>query len=156
MISEQRDPAFWERIANDPSVAPHLVLGAYRQDMTTIVRSPRVVPLATELGGFVFIALDPLCGLYEAHRMFLPQGRGRHALGAALEAVQVMFGRGAACLTARESAGAPWSRPPLSFGWRPAAPLDNKHRLWLLPKVAWEASPARQRALRGRPDLRHR
>lgn len=149
MIREDRDPAFWTRIAEDPAVKPHVGLG--RDLDMTAVTSPQVTPLRTENGGFLFVRLDGLGRFQELHTMYLPAGWGREVLGALKEAVAEMFARGAQMITTYEVEGHWRSRPPITFRFEPCgdfAPAPGfsvRFRSWFLTRDAWEASPARRR-----------
>lgn len=80
------------KIANDPSVRPSL--GGDMDspmDLKPIIANPANVAFESEHGGFVLINLEP--GLYEAHSLFLPEGRGAEAFAAMRDALQYMFTR---------------------------------------------------------------
>ena len=145
MIRVERDGAFWRAVVDHPAVA-HVKMGL-PFDIEALVTHERVVPLASENGGFLFCQLDGLGRVFELHTMFTPQGRGREVSGSAKEAFAEMFAAGARVITTYEVEG--WAAPPLSFGWRASgdftpSPLGNL-RTWVLTLDGWEASPARRR-----------
>lgn len=88
MCSPNRCPAFWARIANDPTVRPTLG-GEGPLAFDDLLDRPDVVALATEHGGFIFTQAFP--ARWEMHSLFLPQGRGRAVLSAFREAARFMF-----------------------------------------------------------------
>lgn len=90
MIEENRDPAFWNAVANHEAVRPHIGPGG-ALDLTEALQGPDVIPLATVGGGFLFVNLTP--GRYELHTMFLPEARGSAVLRAFREAARHMFTR---------------------------------------------------------------
>ena len=151
MIREQRDPAFWAAIANHPQVKPTVVISGEVPDMTQMVLDPKVWPLASEHGGFLFFQRDGLGRIFELHTLYSPEGWGREVAQAAKEAATAVFLRGAEVLFTIEVATNARSRPPLSHGWRPAGrfafatELAAEVRTWVLTQEAWEASPARRR-----------
>ena len=59
-------------------------------DLTGIISDRRNVALWSGLGGFLIHWLEP--GVYEAHSMFPPEARGAHAMQAAREGMEYMFG----------------------------------------------------------------
>ena len=150
MITEDRDPAFWDRIISHPEVAPHVTFGQ-QLDLLTILDNPWVTPLRTENGGFLFFRLDGLGRVHELHTMYTPQGWGREVLLALKEAVSEIFDRGAQLITTYDVEGNWRSRPPKTFRFEPCgdfATADGfpvKLRTWALSKAAWNASPARLR-----------
>lgn len=87
MIREDRDVAFWNRIANDPSVRPHVGAGADDLDLTEMVAGARC--FAGDHGGFIFVQHE--VGRYELHTMILPEGRGAWVLPAFATAARLMF-----------------------------------------------------------------
>ena len=71
-LTRTMDAAFLNEVANHPEV--RLWLGGEGVlDLTPLVAHPANVALVTEYGGWLCIKLDD--GLYEAHSMFLPEGR---------------------------------------------------------------------------------
>lgn len=93
MIRQTMDPAFLARVANDPSVRPWIAAGDHdlSEGVANLVTNPANVCLVTNHGGWVFQKLDP--GIYEAHSLFLPAGRGRNFRDAAREAMRWLFTR---------------------------------------------------------------
>jgi len=145
VIREERSAGFWQAIVDHPQVA-HIKMGL-PLDMADLVAHERVVPLASENGGFLFCQLDGLGRVFELHTMFRPEGWGREVASSAKEAFAAMFVRGAQVITTFEVDG--WAAPPLSFGWRPAGEFAETDigsvRTWVLTRVDWETSPARRR-----------
>lgn len=148
-LVEDRDPAFWDRIANHPDVAPHVFLGTDTLDLAEIVTHPSVTPLRAEHGGFIFCRLDGLGRVHELHTLFAPEGWGREVLAAAKTAFAMMFASGSQVITTYEVEGWWRSRPPKSFGFSPCgafAPSPfGSLRTWILTADAWASSPARRR-----------
>lgn len=150
MIREDRDPTFWRAVYEHPEVKPHVSMG-HDIDIEAIVSAEQVVPLRSENGGFLFFPLDRIGRVYELHTMFRPEGWGREVLQALKEAVSEMFARGAQLITTYDVESHWRSRPPKTFRFEPCGdfalvPELNAHlRTWILTRLAWEASPARQR-----------
>lgn len=150
MIREERDPAFWERVATHPEVAPHITFGGAVDRLGEIIPLDHVTPLASEHGGFLFVKLDGVGRVHELHTVYTPEGWGREVLGAAKSAFERMFSAGAQLITTYEVAGWWRSRPPKSFGFRPCgafapAPDMPDLRTWILTRDDWSASPAHRR-----------
>lgn len=84
------DATFLNRVANDPSVRPH-VGGVGELDLREQVARLANHALTNASGGFLFEYHEP--GRYELHTLFLPAGRGASVLRAAAEAFRYMFTR---------------------------------------------------------------
>ena len=153
-IREERDPAFWSAIANHPMVRPAIIVSGELPDMAKMVSDPKVWPLASEHGGFLFFQRDALAQVFELHTLYSPEGWGREVTDAAHQAFPLLFLRGAQIVFTVEVRTNQRSRPPLSHGWRAAGPfafaaeLAAEVRAWVLTQAAWEASPARRRLCR--------
>lgn len=148
MIIEDRDPVFWEAVAEHPMVKPHVTLGrAFR--IKSLIEHPLVTPLRCSHGGFLMVRLDTLGRIYDLHALFVPEGWGRIANASFKQALAEMFRRGADVIVSLEVADWWRSRPPLSFGFRPAGDVFERDglnlRTWQLTRAAWESSPARRR-----------
>jgi len=146
VIREERDPAFWQAVADHPRVAPSIFL-AGRIEFANLVTRPDIVPLATDHGGFLF---HRQAGFDDLHALFTPQGWGREVNEAVKRAYEDMIRRGSPGFRVVEVSGLPTSRPPLSHGWRLASdfapgPLGLSTRFWTLSIDAWRASPAARR-----------
>lgn len=145
MIREERSGDFWRGVVEHPKVA-HVLMGL-PLDIGDLVSHERVIPLASENGGFLFCQLDGLGRVFELHTLFKPEGWGREVSTAAKEAFAEMFAKGARVITTYEVEG--WTAPPLSFGWRTAGEFSPSSlgnlRTWVLTLDGWEASPARRR-----------
>ena len=141
-----RNPRFWADVFEHPEVKPFAHPGC---DLETMLEDARVTPFRTQHGGYLFLASDVIGRAYDLHAAYMPGGWGREAHGALLGALADMFVRGAQVLTAHEVATNWKSRPPRSFGFRPAgdfAPTAfGELRTWVLTKAMFEASPARSR-----------
>lgn len=87
MIRENRDPVFWNRIANDPSVRPQVGAGTEALDLTD--QLSRSLAFADDHGGFIFEPHE--IGRYELHTLILPEGRGRAVLPAFAIAARLLF-----------------------------------------------------------------
>lgn len=140
MIREERDPGFWEAVASHPAVGPHM---GGRVDWAALVGNPAIMPFACEGGGYIIARLDALGRAWDLHAAFRPEGWGRTA-NAALKAALNRLGPWA-IITATEVEGNWRSRPPRSFGFRPAEAGRDGYRTWVLTREAWERSPAKRR-----------
>lgn len=90
MIERTFDHEFVNRVCNHPDVRSWLG-GEGRLDFAPFLSDRNNIALATEHGCFLFHRHLP--HVYEVHTAFLPGGRGRHAVQAALEAAEWMFVR---------------------------------------------------------------
>lgn len=90
MIREDRDPTFWNAVANHPEVLPQMG-GTSALDLTRLLANPLNVPLACDHGGFIFIKHE--IGRYELHTLIAPEGRGAAVLPAFSEAAEWLFTR---------------------------------------------------------------
>lgn len=146
MIREERDPWFWNRVANHPEVAPHVFV----RDLDQIVTHESILPLASEHGGFLFCRLDTFGRFWELHTLYTPEGWGKEVLLAAKAAFRRVFEVGQV-VTTYEVEGWWRSRPPRSFGFtqagefRAVPDMDIALSTWVLTKAAWEQSPACRR-----------
>jgi len=149
MVRVERDPAFWSAVAAHPALAD-MALGLTPDAVGKIATRDDVLPLAAEHGGFFFRRTDPLGFVAELHTLFSPEGWGREALTAGIEAIGLVWLCGYQAVTTLEVEANARSRPPRTFGfvrcgdWR-ATPFGNL-RMWLLTRAAWEASAAATRA----------
>ncbi len=145
----ERDPAFWTGIAAHPAVAGAL-MGLPPAEVGRFAARGDVLAIAARHGGFIFARTDALGFIADLHTLFTPEGWGREALAAGIEAINLVWLAGYQAVTTFEVEANPRSRPPRTFGfsqagdWRatPFGPL----RLWMLTRAAWEASPAKRRA----------
>lgn len=129
-MTEDRSPAFWARVCGE--------------DFNTgCLESPFVHPFRTENGGYLLVQLDALGRVFDLHAAYLPEGFGREAHGALKACLAALQGWQLINATEVERNGS--SRPPLSFGFRPAGPMSGGYRTWCLTRAAWEQSPARRR-----------
>lgn len=87
-VSRSFDAAYWNALANDPSIRP-FVGGDQPLDFAEAVANPANVFLQADHGGWFFHPLLP--SAYEVHTMFLPEGRGRKHLTAAAHGFRFMF-----------------------------------------------------------------
>lgn len=147
-IREERDPVFWQAVADHPKVR-HVTHG-HVIDMGAIVEQAAVVPLASAHGGFIFTKRDPFGTVFELHTMFTPEGWRREAHDAAVAAFVEMFGVRHAALIFTYETEHLQSRVPRSFGFErsnSAAPtsIGDVTPCWLTSR-AWFASPAWRRA----------
>lgn len=148
MIAEQRDPAFWRAVIEHPAVKPHVTLGR-AFDIGPLVANARVLPLASENGGFLMVQLDGVGRVYELHTMFRPEGWGREVLLALKDACELlMCERGAQILTTYEVGGNKRSQPPKTFRFQAAGEFEacdlGSFKSWVLTKADWLTSPARR------------
>lgn len=110
--------------------------------------SPLVLPLAFEHGGFLICRLDGFGAQREFHTLFTPEGWGREAHEAAVEAVHHCFAIGTLALSTFEPLDNRRARPPLSFGFERLGERDSPIgpvAYWILTKDRWEKSPAGRR-----------
>jgi hypothetical protein len=144
----ERDPAFWTAVAAHPALrvmmgdADPALIGA-------LAGRENVLPLASDHGGYLFIRQDALGFVAELHSLFTPEGWGREALIAGIEALGAVWLLGFQTVVTLEMRDNPRSRPPKSFGfvqagdWR-EGPFGAA-RQWILTRAAWEASPTAKR-----------
>ena len=150
MIRIDRDPAFWTAVASHPSVAP-MLQGADPALVGALASRPDFLPIAAEHGGFLLQRRDDLGFAWELHTLFTPEGWGREAVVAGIEALGLMFGSNACLISTFEVTANPRSRPWKGFGFTPAGeavqtPLGEL-KLWILTKAAWsESRTAKRRA----------
>lgn len=147
-LAENRDPAFWKMIASHPSVTPYLN-GLDVSVFDDILGQESVTPLASKHGGFLFITRDGWGRVRELHTLFTPEGWGREAHMAALEAIETIFVRDCDAIITYADESNYRTQPPRSFGFRPCATaFENDHgrwRTWMVTRDAWEASAAHAR-----------
>lgn len=148
MIRIERDPEFWERIVSHPAIQPTL-LGFGPDLVAELCVSPRALPFAARHGGYIFIRLDAAGFACELHSLFTPEGWGREAHQAGIEAAGAIWRRDFQIIQTLETTANPRSRPPRSFGFRPAGAFRptpaGDARLWTLSRADWSASPASRR-----------
>lgn len=149
MIRIERDRQFWLDVASHPAVAGS-VMGLDAQAVADHAQDPRILPLASEHGGFLFCQLDGLGFVRELHTLYMPQGWGREVLQAAKEAFTVVF-EIAQIVTTYEMRANHRSQPPRSFGFVAAGDWQTSIvgdlRAWVLTREAWQQSPAHRRHL---------
>ncbi len=94
MLSRQSDASRVNEIVNDPSIYPW-VCGPLTGplDLTAPIATGKYIALIGEHGGFLFWQVAP--GIYDAHSIVLPEGRGAWSIKAALKALRWMFSEGA-------------------------------------------------------------
>lgn len=141
MIRLDRSEAFWRPITDHPDIKHNLDLGTGIDWLPTVIQNPDVLPFASEHGGYFLHRLTD--GLWDLHAAYQPEGWGREAN----QTLKAVLGRlpNWQIVTASEVGGNWRSRPPKSFGFRPAGPFEGWSRTWFLTRTAWEASPARRR-----------
>lgn len=148
MIREERDPAFWGRIARHPAVMDSAP-GFTPEIVERLVVHERMIPLAARNGGYLFSRADGLGRVLELHSMFTPEGWGREAHLAGIAALRHVFTDACAVIT-YEIASNARSRPPRSFGFTPLDDFRDSGagmaRTWMLTRTAWEQSPAFKRS----------
>lgn len=88
LLNRTMDATRLNEVANHPDVRPCLG-GVGVLDLSTVFADPANVAMTGEHGGFVLIRQEP--GLYEAHSMILPEGRGSQAMEAASQTLRYMF-----------------------------------------------------------------
>ena len=148
MIRVERDPAFWEGVAGHPALAGAL-MGMSAEDVGRVATQGHVLPVAADHGGFFFARIDPLGFVAELHTLFTPEGWGREALTAGVQAINLVWLCGFQTVVTHEVETNPRSRPPKTFGFTQAGdwretPFGSL-RLWTLNETAWRASPANRR-----------
>ncbi|MDB5483466.1 MAG: hypothetical protein JWO83_4519 [Caulobacteraceae bacterium] len=109
------------------------------------------MPIAAEHGGFLLQRRDDLGFAWELHTLFTPEGWGREAIVAGIEALGLMFGSNAGLISTFEVKTNPRSRPWKGFGFAPAGDWTptpvGELRLWILTKSTWgESRVAKRRA----------
>lgn len=143
-IREERSAAFWHGIASHPEVSE--VLGVFSFDqIAAVVGRHNVTPLASEHGGFWFVAIDSFARVCELHTLFTREGWGREVHGAAKAAFNHMFAGPCDLIVTSQMRDNPRSQPPRSFGFRQVGEYGPTHlgdaRTWVLTREAWAASP---------------
>jgi hypothetical protein len=148
MVREERDPVFWQAVADHPQVR-HITQGI-AVDMGAVVEQPTVLPLASEHGGFLFFQRDLIGATYEMHTLYTPEGWGREVHDALIAALAEMFGKHHAALIFTFETEHKQSRAPKTFGFeraiRPTPTAIGDMTLSHLTAERWEASPAWRRA----------
>lgn len=139
-----RDPEFWNRISNHPDVAKT----KFGEDVSfEAVTFEHVFPFSSKHGGYILVKIHPICGIWDLHAMFTPEGWGKeaHALGVELLNTLPQW----QLITAQETQFKN-SQPPRSFGFVEAGPFTETPygdwRTWILTRKAWEGSPAKLRS----------
>jgi RimJ/RimL family protein N-acetyltransferase len=92
MLERTFDADKFDAVMRHPSVFPYVSLGMELSEVGSsapLVNDEANVCLMNEHGGFMFRQFAP--DQYDVHTVFLPSGRGKKALDAALEAKQIMF-----------------------------------------------------------------
>ena len=142
-LTEQRDAGFWRAIASDPVLAG-AIMGLSPEQIAAIAADPRMLPLASENGGFFFGQMDGLGLVAELHTLYRPAGWGREVAMAGREALERVFATFHVVVT-YEVKGNARSRPPRSFGFVMAGDWQETSagvlRCWVLTRAAWDASP---------------
>jgi hypothetical protein len=151
LIRIERDPAFWTAVAEHPAVMAKLG-GVAPEAIGALASRREFLPIAAEHGGFLLQRRDELGFAWELHTLFTPEGRGRAAVAAGIEALGLMFGSNARLISTFEVSGNPHSRPWKGFGFAPAGDWAltpvGELRLWILTKAAWaESRTAKRRAI---------
>jgi len=115
-LAQPEDIDRLNEIANHSAVFPFIGGGENAIDLTAAFDLHRIY--ISEHGAIMFFNTGG--GVYSFHTMFLPEGRGRHALKVAKHAAQDMFtATNAMELVTLTPDNAPHARPPLTFGFRP-------------------------------------
>lgn len=121
-IAQTEDIDRLNEIANHSAVFPFIAQDKNPIDLTKAFELHRTY--ISEFGAIMFYNTGG--GTYSFHTMFLPEGRGRHALKVAKHAAQDMFtATNAMELVTLTPDNAPHARPPLTFGFRPW--FQSKH-----------------------------
>lgn len=85
-----RDPAEYERIANDPAVLPFVVPhGVERVELEPFFANPENIGFLYNDCGFLVHCLES--GVYEVHSLSLPHVRGPYVFAAATASIRFMF-----------------------------------------------------------------
>ena len=151
MIRIERNPGFWSAVASHPAVAG-AIMGVAPEVIGELATRDTMLPLAAKHGGYLFGRADAFGFVAELHTLFTPEGWGREAVIAGIEALNAVFLLGYHLVTTFEAENNPRSRPPVTAGfvqageWR-ATPVGSL-RLWVLTRAAWQASPAAKRRRR--------
>lgn len=140
-----RDVEFWNRIATHPSVAPSVFMGLPVVSTAPLVENENNLPLASENGGLIFVAVDHLGLVMELHTLYTPEGWGREVTSHARLCFRDVM-KDTSLVITHEQEGEKQTKPPLSYGWKPAGDytdvgLPRRLKLWILTREAWLASP---------------
>jgi hypothetical protein len=150
VIRVERDGGWWTAIASHPACAGAL-MGMAPEAVGAYARQPLVLPMAAEHGGFLFTRMDVMGFTCELHTLFTPEGWGREALIAGMEALNGLWLLGYQSVVTFEVKANPRSRPPRTFGfvqagdWR-ETPV-GEIRQWVLTRAGWIASAAGRRSM---------
>lgn len=144
-----RDEEFWGGLAEACSDIPHAVSAS---EVGSYVQSERVLPFRSSKVGFLFVNLDGLGRIYDLHAISEPSRQRNEAFGLLAWSLQRLFGSGVQMITVQEVEVNRASRPPRSFGFRPAGPFSmgplGVMRTWFLVQDMWTASPVYRRMFR--------
>jgi len=88
IVTPSKDAEFLNSVINDPTVRPSVWPGNGPLDAKALLDAGAVF-LRAEHGGFLLEEKGP--GLFEVHTVFLPEGRGSHALEACRDGMFHMF-----------------------------------------------------------------
>lgn len=92
-IVRTMDATLLNTVANDPTVRPWLG-GDGPINLAPLLADPTTLAIVTPHGGIIAVPLDE--HRYEAHSLFLPEGRGREAIVATRAALDFLFSTSAA------------------------------------------------------------
>jgi hypothetical protein len=93
MLRRTFSPAFFNQVANDPTVRPWLGGADGPVDLAPLIENPAHVALQGEHGGFLLVRQDSLGAIYELHTLFKKKGRGKPFFAEARDMFRFMFTR---------------------------------------------------------------
>jgi len=140
-----RDVTWWDHIASHPEVSPHIFMDRDPTSLGVLIDNPANLPLRSEHGGVILIAMDAFGLVREMHTLYSPEGWGREVamngklfMREAFLTTQVLF--------THEQEGNWRSKPPRSHGWKECSEycyvdLPKRLKLWMLTREAFFASP---------------
>lgn len=141
-LTLSEDPEFLNSVANHPEVRGWI--GAKEGeavDLGALFRQPGAFALVNAHGGFVFTMTGD--GGLEFHTMFTPEGRGRHAMDAALEALPILFDEHYApyleTYVPHGNVAAKWL---VKFAGFSKTREDDRQSYWRLTRNDWKARAA--------------
>lgn len=132
-------------IANHPEVLPTISDGT---PLDFRASPPTMLTFISPLGAIFF---TPHGQAWEFHTVFLPEGKGRHAVNCLKSAINTMFDKfNSSVLVTYSTDDYPNIRPPKSFGFKQTGYKANYIRgvgatLWTLKKEDYYASTSHNR-----------
>lgn len=140
-----RDVQFWDAVATHESVAPHIFMGMEPTTLAPLILKENCLPLRSEHGGVILVALDHFGLVREMHTLYTPEGWGREVATNGKLFMQEAF-KDTEVIFTHEQEGNWRSSPPKSHGWKSTGNfcyvgMPKRLKLWMLTRDAFYASP---------------